>query len=466
MTHYDLAVIGSGSGNSLISDDFADKRIALISDGPFGGTCLNVGCIPTKMYVHSAEVARNVREPGPFGVDAQLEGTRWADIRNRIFGRIDPISQGSFASRSNDAHNSHIDVYATHARLRDHHTIELATGEVITADTIVLATGARPAMPPVAGIEDVEYHTSDTIMRLDNLPESLIIIGSGFIATEFAAIFSGLGTRVTVISRSDRVLGKEDREVSDLYTQLLAQDVDLRTNFSTTSVAKTDSGVKLVGTTTDGEDSVEAEVLLVATGRVPNSDVVGDAEIDVHDDGRIAVDEYHRVLSGGQPVEGLWSVGDASSPFQLKHVANQETRVLQHNLLNPNDLQKTNHEAVPHAVFGHPPIAAVGLTEDEARERFDDVVVGRRDYGAIAYGWAMNDPAGFAKVITRGDGTIAGAHIIGPEAPTLIQPLIQAMATGQRVQDITRTQYWIHPAMPELVENALLDVMEKLPTSA
>lgn len=461
MTHYDIAVIGSGSGNSLLSDDFATARVALISDGPFGGTCLNVGCIPTKMFVHSSDVARTVRTAQPFGVSASLGGVSWPEIRDRIFGRIDPIAAGSLKSRSHDDHNSHIDVYTARARLVDHHTIDIA-GQTITADTIVLATGSRPAMPDIAGINEVGVHTSDTIMRLAELPERLTIIGSGFIAAEFAAVFSALGTAVTLVARSQRILAAEDTDVSDLATRLMSDDVTLLTNATTTALERTATGITVSGHTPAGEFSHETDVVLIATGRIPNSDVIGDAAIDLHDDGRIAVDEYHRVLSDGKPIAGLWSVGDVSSPFQLKHVANHETRTLQHNLLHPHDLRRSSYDAVPHAVFGHPPIGAVGMTERAARECYDDVVVGQRDYGSIAYGWAMNDPEGFAKIIARSDGTILGAHIIGPEAPTLIQPLIQAMSTGQRVHDITRTQYWIHPAMPEIVENALLDVMEQL----
>ena len=197
-------------------------------------------------------------------------------------------------------------------------------------------------------------------------------------------------------------------------------------------------------------------MLLVATGRIPNGDTLGlpAAGIETDDQGRIVVDEYQRTTA-----DGIFALGDVSTHFPLKHVANEEARTVQHNLLHPTAMVATDHRFVPHAVFSEPQIAAVGLTEQQAKEQGIDYRVGRQDYGEVAYGWAMEDTEHFVKVIAdAGSGLIIGAHLIGPHASSLIQPLVQAMSFGQRAIDVARGQYWIHPALAEVVENALLDL--------
>ena len=192
----------------------------------------------------------------------------------------------------------------------------------------------------------------------------------------------------------------------------------------------------------------------MATGRVPNGDLIEAAAGGVEvDGGRVVVDEYGRSVS----TEGVWALGDVSSPFMLKHVANAEARAVQHNLLNPGDLRPMPHEAVPAAVFTHPQIASVGLTEKEARESGREITVKVQEYGDVAYGWAMDEHVGVVKLIAdRASGRLLGAHILGAQAPTLIQTAVTAMAFGLDVRELARGQYWIHPALPEVVENALL----------
>jgi mycothione reductase len=199
---------------------------------------------------------------------------------------------------------------------------------------------------------------------------------------------------------------------------------------------------------------VRGDTLLVAAGRVPNGDRLDLARsgIPVHDDGRIVVDEQQRT-----PVDGIFALGDVSSEFQLKHVANHEARVVAHNLLHPADLRSSDHRFVPSAVFTHPQIASVGRTEAQCREAGIDVAVKIQSYGDIAYGWAMEDTTGICKILAeRGTGRLLGAHVLGPHASTVIQPLIQAMSFGLGAREMATGQYWIHPALPEVIENALL----------
>ncbi|WP_323961446.1 mycothione reductase [Arthrobacter sp. JZ12] len=465
MVHYDLAIIGSGSGNTLVTPEWDNKKIAIVEGGTFGGTCLNVGCIPTKMFVYPADLARASEDARRLGVDLQFTGTRWSELRDRIFMRIDSISDAGRVYRADEL--EHVDLYEEEVRLTADRTIVTASGGEITADQVVIAAGSRPVVPDIPGLDLPQVHTSDTVMRLDQQPRRMLIIGGGYIAAEFAHIFSALGTDVTMVARSAQLLRALDGTLSEEFTRVAqTQWTVLREHHVRSVAANADGSVMATIAGPDGtEIDVESDVVLVATGRTPNSDRVGAADVgfDLTDDGRVAVDAFQRVLRDGQPVPGMWALGDISSPFQLKHVANHEARVVSHNLLHPDALRTSDHRYVPAAVFTRPQIATVGLTEEQALERAEKtgsrVLVAVQQYGSTAYGWAMEDQIGFVKLIAEEDtGTLLGAHILGHEASNLIQPVIQAMHFGLDAFTMARGQYWIHPALSEVVENALLSL--------
>jgi mycothione reductase len=396
--------------------------------------------------VHPADLAATPGAGARLGVDLTLDGVRWTDIRDRIFGRIDPIAEGGREYRRHHPDNANVTLYEGTARFTGPRTLDI-DGATVTADRIVLAAGGRPVLPDVPGLDEVGYHTSDSIMRLDELPRHLTIIGSGFISAEFAHVFSSFGVEVTVVARSDGLLRQEDGDISARFTELARGRWDVRLE---KKVLRASPGIVL---DLDGEP-LSTDLVLVAIGRTPNSDLLNlpAAGIEVTDDGYVVVDEYQRATA-----EGVWALGDISSPFELKHVANHEARVVQHNLLNPSAPEAADHRFVPHAVFTSPQVASVGLTEEQAVQQGVPYVTAKHDYAGIAYGWAMEDTTGFAKLLADpASGQLLGAHIIGPQASTLIQPLIQAMSFGLDARAMARGQYWIHPAMPELVENALL----------
>jgi mycothione reductase len=451
VTNFDLVIIGTGSGNSILDERFAGLRVAIVEKGTFGGTCLNVGCIPTKMFVHPADLASSPAAGARLGVDLSLDGVRWPEIRDRVFGRIDPIAAGGREYRLAHPDNANVTLYEGTARFTGPRTLDV-DGETVTADRIVLAAGARPVLPDIPGLDEVGYHTSDTIMRLEELPRRLTIIGGGFVAAEFAHVFSSFGVEVTVVARSGALLRREDEDVSSRFTELVARKWDVRLNRKVLGATRDAEGIRLE---LDGE-SLSTDLVLVAIGRTPNSDLLNlpAAGVEVSESGHVVVDEFQHTTA-----EGVWALGDISSPFELKHVANHEARVVRHNLLNPAAPIAADHRFVPHAVFTAPQVASVGLTEEEARSRGIRYVTATQDYAGIAYGWAMEDTTGFAKLLADpASGQLLGAHIIGPQASTLIQPLIQAMSFGLDARTMARGQYWIHPAMPELVENALLNL--------
>ncbi|WIM69987.1 mycothione reductase [Corynebacterium suedekumii] len=448
--HYDLIIIGTGSGNSIPGPEFDDRSIAIVEKGTFGGTCLNVGCIPTKMYVYAADTAFHANHAERLGIDSQVNGVDWKQIIRRTFdNRIDLIAAGGEAYRRGPE-TPNIDVYDQHAVFVGDRTLRVGD-DVISGDQVVIATGSRPMIPANIADSGVTYHTNEDIMRLPEQPESIIIVGGGFIAMEFAHVFDALGTKVHVISRSS-LLRLSDADICSRVNEISAKRFDLRVGRTITDAADTAEGVTV---TLDDGATLTADVLLVATGRIPNADQMDLAAggVAMTPDGRVAVDEYGRSTSA----DGVWALGDVSSPYMLKHVANAEMRAVRHNLLHPDDLQPMPHDHVPSAVFTHPQIATVGLTEREAREAGHDITVKVQNYGDVAYGWAMEDTEGIAKLIAdRTTGKLLGAHYLGAQASTLIQQMITVMAFDLDVRDVATRQYWIHPALPEVTENALL----------
>lgn len=456
MEHFDIAIIGTGSGNTILDERFSGKKIAICEQGVFGGTCLNVGCIPTKMFVYAAEVAQTVRDAARFGVDAHIDGVRWTDIVSRVFGRIDPLAAGGENYRRS---SPDVTVYDSHTRFTgregDGYRLRTDAGDEFTASQVVIAAGARAMVPDAIAGCGVEVHTSDTIMRIPELPEHLVIIGGGFVAAEFAHVFSALGSRVTIVIRGPAMLSHCDDTICERYTDIAGKKWEIRSHRNMTG-AHVDGSQTVVEL--DDGSQLHADAVLVATGRKPNGDLMELhlAGVELDEDGLVRVDDYQRTTA-----RGIFALGDVSSHYQLKHVANHEARVVRHNLLQDWDdtdaLMYSDHRFVPSAVFTDPQIASVGLTENEARAAGYKISVKVQDYSDVAYGWAMEDNTGFAKIIVEQDsGKILGAHIMGHQASSLIQPLIQAMSFGLPGQEMARGQYWIHPALPEVIENALL----------
>lgn len=453
--HYDVAIIGTGSGNSILTPEFDDKKVAIIEEGTFGGTCLNVGCIPTKMFVLAADTALQAREAKRLNVDLEFHGADWQAIQKRVFAdRIDQIASGGEAYRRGEE-CPNVTVYDMHASFVGPKTLATGQGGVekqISADTIILAAGARPFIPEWA--KEVPFHTNEDIMRLEELPKSLTIVGGGFIAMEFAHIFDGLGCEVTIVNRSP-LMRALDTELHERFNELANERFTAHIGRTVSSARERDGQVELV---LDDDTVVASEALLIATGRVPNGDRLN-AEaggVELREDGRVKVDEYGRTTA-----EGVWALGDVSSPFQLKHVANAEQRAVTHNVLaamrGSDELVPMPHEHVPYAVFTHPQIAVVGLTEQQARDAGHDVTVKVQNYGDVAYGWALEDTTGLVKLVAdRNTGKLLGAHLLGPQASTLIQQLLTVMAYDLDLREVVRRQYWIHPALPEVIENALL----------
>jgi mycothione reductase len=446
---FDLIIVGSGSGNA-IPPYLEGWRIAIVERDVFGGTCLNRGCIPSKMFVYPADVALAAASSAKLGIDTEFRGADWGAIRDRVFGRIDPIAAGGREYRATGSPD--VTLIEGTADFVDVRTLDVE-GRRITAPQILLAAGARPVVPPITGLMETGFHTSDSVMRLSELPRRLGIIGGGFIAVEMGHVFAGLGSDVTIFNRSATLLRGFDHDISATFTEVFGQRVELVLGHVPTRVQRVADGIEI----TTAVGSTVVDELLVATGREPNSDLlnVDAAGIECHHHGTVAVDD-----TMATNVPGVWAIGDLANNYQLKHLANAEAAVAFWNIAHPDDQRRQSYKAVPSAVFSNPQVATVGLTEQEAVAAGRSFRVGRRDYGGTAYGWAMADEIGFAKVLVDDEtGLLIGAHILGPQAAALLQPLVQAMQFDQRADDVARQVFYIHPALTEVVENALLDAL-------
>jgi mycothione reductase len=462
MADLDLLIIGTGSGNTFLTHRFEGWRVGIVERDVFGGTCLNRGCIPSKMLVVPANRVVEADDARRLGVSFAPPTTDWRGTRDRIFGRIDPIAEGGEDYRRGQ---DHVELLLGDARFTGMRRVEVSgpDGTVeVEADRVVLAAGARPHLPEIDGLAGTPFHTSDTIMRIDEPPEHLIVLGGGYIAAELGHVFAAFGSKVSVVHRGERLVRHEDTDVSARFTEQFGRRAFLHLSTEVASVSH-DDGVftlELDRRHPDGSTAgevVRGDALLVATGRVPNG---GQLRVDrtgvtLDDGGYVVTDD---TLWTG--VDGIWALGDVRNPRQLKHLANQEARVVGHNLLHPEAPQRIHQDVIPHAIFSDPEIGAVGEREVDLDARRHPYRVGRCDYAGIAYGWALEDTTGFAKILVCEEtGLILGGHIIGYQAATLVQQLAQAMAFGITAERLAREQLWTHPALPELIENALLDAL-------
>ena len=393
MTAFDVIVIGSGSGLEVSSDAAANGlSVAVVEEGPFGGTCLNRGCIPSKMLIHCADVMETIQSAEKFGIKATVDAVNWQYIIQRAVEEIDGDAR---AIEEGNRQNPNVTVFKGTGKFVAEKTLEV-NGEQISAGTIVIAAGTRPSVPDIPGLEDVPYITSDQALRLPEQPGRLAIIGGGYIAAEMAHFFGALGTEVTIIHRGPLLLRAEDEEVARRFTEVYQRKFNLLLNSRVSRASVNASGISLMVSTQGKAAEVVADTLLLATGRIPNSDLldVGRTGVEVDERGFIKTNEY---LETGVP--GIWALGDIVGKYLLKHSANLEAAYASNNILNPESKVAVDYRAMPHAVFASPQVASVGLTEGEAKKQGVAYKTASYDYHNTAYGSSIEDRDGFVKVL-------------------------------------------------------------------
>ncbi|MFW5918608.1 MAG: dihydrolipoyl dehydrogenase [Halanaeroarchaeum sp.] len=462
MDEFDFLVVGTGSGLDVAN--VAANRgqsVAIVEKDDVGGTCLNRGCIPSKLLLYHADVLHTVQHADEFHIDATVNDVAFSElvreVNEEVSGDSESIRRGL---RSSDRHT----LYEGEGRFVDDRTIEIVdgadAGERLRAETVLIAAGSRPNIPPIDGIEAVDYLTSREALQLETPPEHLLIVGGGYIAAELGHFFGTFGSDVTVVGRRPNLLPEADADVAEAFTERFADRFPVHPGYAATRVEQSDAGVTLEARPyeygddpglVDGADpiTVTGDTLLVAAGRTANADIldVEAAGVQTDERGFVETDEYLRTAA-----ENVWALGDVVGEYLLKHNANHEARTVVQNIFG-DDLSPVDYSAMPFAVFAHPEVAGVGATEADLRASDRAYAKNTYRYEDTARGQAMHAD-GFVKVLIDLDGEILGCHIVGPEAATLVQEVVVAMEAGSgTVQDI-RTPVHIHPALPEVVQRA------------
>lgn len=448
MKEFDVIVIGGGSGLDVASA-YANrgKDVAVVEPGPLGGTCLNRGCIPSKMLIHHADIVDTVENSEKFHIDAEVNGIEFGEIIKEV---NETVSEDAESIRNAIEKSENHTLYKTEARFVDEKVVEV-DGEKITADTIFVAAGSRPMVPPVEGMEDVDYLTSKEALKLEEQPDEMIVIGGGYISVELAHFFESMGTKVKILEMTDSLVGREDREISEKFTELASEKYDVNLGLKASSVREKDG--KIIVEAEDKEGNTQdfsGDELLVAAGRVPNTDKleVEEAGIETTERGFVKTDEYLETS-----VEGIYALGDIADNWMFKHSANYEAEIAFKNSLTGNN-HPVDYTAMPHAIFSSPQISGVGKTEQELEEEDQEYVKAAYGYDKTGMGLALKEEDGFVKVLASEDGEILGCHIIGPDASSIIHEVLVAMKAGSgNVEDIKDTIH-IHPALNEVVQRA------------
>jgi mycothione reductase len=449
MKKYDVIVVGSGSG-MIIVDEATDRslKVALVDKGPFGGTCINTGCIPSKMLIYPADRIVEIQEAKKLGIEAETRNIDFGFIMRRMRKSIKE-SQSQMREALSQAKN--LDFYKGEGHFVADYTIKV-NKEKIKGENIFLASGSRPFIPPIKGLDSVDYLTNETLLQLEELPDSLIIIGGGYIGVEFGHFFAAMGTKVTIIEMMESLVPVEEPEIRELLKEQLRRRMDVYTDTQAEEIYQEGSEIKVAvrDKNTDEKGEFTAQRILIAVGRRSNADLLKVENTGVEIDGRgfIKVNEYLETTKNN-----IFAVGDANGQQMFTHVANREALVVAQNVFHGADL-KMDYNAIPHAVYSHPQIASVGLTEAQARKDHD-ILVGRVKYFDVAKGEAMMEKEGFTKAIVEKDSRrILGFHIIGPYAPVLIQEVVNAMTSGGHIDEINEGIH-IHPALSELIQTTV-----------
>ena len=457
VSEFDLVIIGGGTGGYVCAIRAAQLglRVALVEKDRLGGVCLNWGCIPTKTLLCSATAYLEAQRLAEFGV--RMDGTLAIDWPAMIARKEEVV--GTLVSGVETLLAGHeVEVLHGTARLADpgpsqgaRVEVALVSGEhmVLDAPHVVLATGSVPARPPIPGLDLPGVVTSDGILELETIPQRLAIIGGGIIGIEFAALFSALGSQVTVVEMLPNIMPPVDQELSKRYRVLLKrQGVDLKLGARVDQISPGKDGWGVRYSVKDREETVEADLVLNSTGRVPFSEGLGLDTLGVERErGRVLVDDR---LATNLP--GLFAIGDVTGEVLLAHVASRQGEVAAEVIAGHDS--RMDYRAVPNVVFSMPEIAGVGLTSQEAKEQGIDVEVGTFPFSASGKALAQGEAEGQVRLLCEpGSGKILGMHVMGPDASDLIAEGALAVQLGVTARELAETIH-AHPTLPEAVAEA------------
>ncbi len=451
MEDFDVIVVGSGSG-LIVASRAAEKnlRVAQVEDDALGGTCLNWGCIPSKAIIYPADIITLIQAAPEFGIQAKVGRTDFGAIMDHMRGIV---TSGRRHIEKAFRETDNPKLFRGEARFVGDKVLEVGHAK-LRAETIVLANGASNQVPPVEGLKEVGYLDNHSVFGLKARPESLGIIGGGFIAAEMAHFFAAMGTQVTILGRNSKFLPKEEPEIAERVAKVLGRRCRIVTGVQVEGVRR--RGKRKVIAAKRGGKGMEVAVdeVLLATGMRPNTKgmALEKTGVKVNDKGGIVVNEFLQTTR-----EGIWALGDILGKHMFKHVANYEASLVAYNAFATEDEGRVpvDYHAVPYAIFTDPPVASVGMREAEVEEAGVDHLVGWADFTSVAKGEMMKAESGCVKaIVEKGTDRILGCHIMGPEAPLLIQEVITAMNAGEGdYHPILRAMH-IHPALSEVVISA------------
>jgi dihydrolipoamide dehydrogenase len=462
---FDLIVIGSGSGLDVANAIFQHGlKVAIIEKDRMGGTCLNRGCIPSKLLIHSADVAETIKRAHIFGIKVDSFTVDFQRMVERVNNITDSSSEGiknAFEGIENPK------LFSEECKFVGEKTLSVGEDKrdsekiIITADRILIAAGTRPRIPKIRGLKEAGYLTSDEIFRIKKQPKTLTIIGGGYIACELAHFFGALGTEVNIFQRRELLIPEEDEEVSQRFTEIFSKKYNVYLEYEAKSVSKDicDGGPIFHITAAKKDDAapgktlnVVSDQLLVAAGRIPNSDTLDPhkTSVKVNDKGYIITDKYLETN-----VKGIFALGDIVRRYLFKHNANNEAQYAYNNIISSTEKIPVNYYAMPHAIFSSPQIAGVGLREQDLKNMGINYYKSVYPYIKTAMGEAIEDKEGFVKfLVNKTDKKILGCHIIGSDASTLIHEVLVAMRYGDGTIDSISGTIHIHPALSEVVARA------------
>ena len=440
MADFDLFVIGAGSGGvraARVSAAYG-ARVAIAEEYKVGGTCVIRGCVPKKLLVYGAHFAEDLNDAAMFGWDVPTKRFDWQVLRDNVLAEVSRLESAYTETLT----NHEVTIFHERAEVTGRNAVRLGSGKEVTADKILIATGATPVLPQIEGIEHAI--TSNEVFHLDAVPKRIMIVGGGYIANEFAGVFHQFGSHVTLVNRTDVILRHYDQQVVDRLMQIsLRKGIDFKFNATIDKIERGEDGTLHVAMT--GCDDLEVDQLLFATGRQPNTSGLGleAAGVETGDSGKIKVDADNRTT-----VPSIFAVGDVTDRVQLTPVAIREGQAFADTFFGKKPHQ-VDYNCIPSAVFSHPPLAGVGMTEGQAREKLGQVRTYTSDFRAMKNVLAGRNERSLYKLVVDGSNDrIVGIHMIGPDAPEILQAAAIAVKGRLKKADFDATVA-LHPTMAE-----------------
>ena len=451
---FDAIIIGTGQSGPSLAERFAGrgKRVAVIERKNFGGTCVNTGCVPTKTLVASAHVAHMARRAGEYGVD--VGGEVKVDMK-RVKARKDGVVAASRTGVTRWMDGlANATVYRGHARFTGPRTVSV-NGDILEAETIVINTGGRAHIPALPGLDRVPYFTNSSMMEVDFLPEHLLIVGGSYVGLEFAQAYRRFGARVTVVEMSDRLIAREDRDVSDAVREIFeAEGIEIRLDAKCLAVENDGDGILMRLECSAGAPSVRGSHVLLAVGRQPNSDDLGLDLAGVATDARgyITVDDQCRTN-----VEGIWAIGDVNGRGAFTHTSYNDFEIVAANLFD-DDPRRISDRIACYGLFIDPPLGRVGMSEHEVRAQGIKALTAKRLMEDVGRAYERGETQGFMKVIVDAQSKrILGAAILGIGGDEVVHAVLDVMAAAAPYTAISRTMH-IHPTVAEYLPTLLGDL--------